>query len=228
MATLTEIKQQLDIISLVLKPEIDEMGNETGYLFYEDVEKGVVVKIHKNLSLLLKENPQMNNLRLRVFEGLYLIDTFPDVEIVALKANNRSVDNSSTPPTSTQTSIYSKPNHKAQNNTEVIVSVIVAGTVAAFLFGFVFWGYYIEGSLEEFNPILGVFSFIIASGSTYLFLKKKSKRRYPLSTNSYNENRKKTVPTKEIKPKCITCNREYPKGTKFCLYDGGAVIIKTS
>ena len=218
MATLAEIKQQLGITALVLKPELDNVGNKTDWLIH--TEQNFAVKVHKNLSLQLQENPQMSNLQLRTFDGLYLIDIAPYVDNSAHQSSNVQ--------TSTQTSIYSKPNHKAQNNTEVIVSVIVAGAVAAFLLGYVFWGYYEYGYLGvEFNSILGIFSFIISGGVTYLLLKKKSKIEYPVATNFYDNNSKKAVTNREVKPtKCIDCGREYPIGTKFCLYDGAETTNK--
>ena len=211
MATLAEIKQQLGITALVLKPELDNEGNKTDWLIH--TEQNFAVKVHKNLSLQLQENPQMNNLQLFNFDGSYLIGIVPNIEANSIHQN-----------ISTQTSIYNKPNHKTQNNAEITVSVIVAGTVAAFLLGYVFWGYYAYGYLNDaFNPILGIFSFIISGGITYLLLKKKSKREYPVATNFYDTNSKRTATNREIKPKCVDCGREYPKGTKFCLYDGTAL-----
>lgn len=63
MTTLAEIKQQLNISQLTLKVEIDQNGNKTDWMIYKDVEKGIVVKIHKNLAEKLKQDSQINNLK---------------------------------------------------------------------------------------------------------------------------------------------------------------------
>ena len=79
MATLAEIKQQLNISQLELKAELDQNGNKTDWMSYKDVEKGIVVRMSKNLAEKLKQDLQINNLKFDTsFDGVYLthiIDT---------------------------------------------------------------------------------------------------------------------------------------------------------
>jgi hypothetical protein len=167
MTTLAEIKQQLNISQLTLKVEIDQNGNKTDWMIYKDVEKGIVVKIHKNLAEKLKQDSQINNLKFdSSFDGVYFTHTI-DTENIQItnqatddilksiieqsnKEDNQTIEiknsnqNEKIKPVNEEKSKIKsfKFNFAKLSNSEIIVVSIVVGTIIALIMGFVFENHY--------------------------------------------------------------------------------------
>lgn len=226
MATLAEIKTQLDIENLILTPVGD---TDPDFLSYKDDEKGIIVIIHKNLAKQLQQNPQIDNLTFDTStksDELKNYTVYKIIENISIHHNKETKQSESAETIKKADGIHKILSLRSLSNNEIIIVSLVIGATVAVILGFVFCSYYtIEEGMKvnvpshildggywgkggdagyycwdydytvsnlghsytrtqtrymalysKFNYILGIASFIIFGGITYLFLKRRNNK----------------------------------------------------